>query len=272
MESLHNLSLTAYGSAFLARPASGIPELFPTSSVFRFTHSIEFWRHARRFGVFRADECVGDRCAPWYADLRTRGALTIRLGRSAATPRNRVLAPHVEAGFSGGLDTVMAVRFADRHCALWSGRWAVTARKHPEQRIWSVKVHGVRTHASPYEGPDLFAATGRLDAALEAVLSLVAGRRYFESWERTFRNARACLFSSAREIEYHPDLLPSEDYDLQARRLLAAASQAWVFGGMGSWNDVALEDDGRYKPFTIELFEAVLDAVLAAANSRMKPA
>ena len=35
---------------------------------------------------------------------------------------------------------------------------------------------------------------------------------------------------------------------------------------MGSWNDVALTDDERYKPVTAELFEAVLDGVVAATN------
>ena len=54
---------------------------------------------------------------------------------------------------------------------------------------------------------------------------------------------------------------------LEARQLLATASHAWVFGGMGSWNDVALTDDERYKPVTAELFEAVLEAVVAATNA-----
>ena len=40
-----------------------------------------------------------------------------------------------------------------------------------------------------------------------------------------------------------------------------------VVPGMGSWNDVTLVDDASYKTITRELFEAVMDAVLAAANS-----
>src|SRR4051794_262143 len=37
---------------------------------------------------------------------------------------------------------------------------------------------------------------------------------------------------------YHPDILPSAGYTLAARQLLAGAVASFVFGGMGSWNDV----------------------------------
>ena len=42
----------------------------------------------------------------------------------------------------------------------------------------------------------------------------------------------------------------------QAMALAAITSQAWIFGGMGSWNDMAFEtatDNGRYQQLTREL-------------------
>jgi hypothetical protein len=261
------VALAAHGSAFLARTAgSEPPELFPTSSVFKFTNSVEFQRRARRFGVFPVDASVIRSCAPWFADLRSRGAATLRLSRSDETLRNRLLAPYIEGGFSGGLDVSVVAGFPGGRRERWSGRWAVTAPLDPEQRIWHAEFHGAPTRSKRSHSMTRHDAARRLDAALDAAVALVGGRQHFESWEKTFRDARSVLSSASPEIPYHPDLLP-EGYFLEARRLLAAASHAWVFGGMGSWNDVALLDDERYKPVTAELFEAVLESVVAATNA-----
>jgi hypothetical protein len=41
---------------------------------------------------------------------------------------------------------------------------------------------------------------------------------------------------------YHSDLMPENAYGMAEQQLLFAASHAWVFGGMGSWNDMGFED------------------------------
>jgi hypothetical protein len=267
------VALAAYGSSFLGRSADAEPpELFPEASVFRFTNAVEFRHRTRHLAVLPKEHVVGRACGPWYADLRRRGATAILLGRGDATPRNRELASYIEAGFSGGLDAAVVVQFGDGRRELWSGQWAVTEREHPEQRIWRVTFTGVSTRAALFEGPTLEAAAKRLRAALEAAASLAAGRPYFENWVRVFRDARALLESASPSVPYHPDLLPPEGYGLESWRLLAAASRAWVFGGMGSWNDVAMDDEPSYEPVTRELFDAVLDAVLAATNNRAESA
>jgi hypothetical protein len=260
------VALAAHGSAFLAGPAgSEPPELFPSSSVFKFTNTVEFHRRDRRLGLFPREVSVLPACAPWFADLRSRGASTLRLSRSDETLRNRLLAPYIEGGFSGGLDVSLVASFPGGRRERWSGRWAVTSPQHPEQRIWRVDFHGAPTRSRRSHRTTRHDAAVRLDAALGAAESLVAGRQYFESWEKTFRDARSVLASAAPEIPYHPDLLPAGS-TLDARQLLGTASHAWVFGGMGSWNDVALTDDPRYKPVTAELFEAMIEAVVAATN------
>jgi len=264
------VALVAHGSAFVAGTRDdSAPELFPESSVFRFTNSVEFRRRTVRLAVLSEEVPVGRACAPWYADLRERGATVIRLCRSPLTPRNRILPSHVEAGFSGGLDVGIHVRFSDRRRELWTGHWDVSEPNHPEKRIWSVRFTVVATRARVQEGPDVLQASGRLSAALDDAVSLVSGRPHFDDWENTFRHAKECLSSATPVIPFHPDLLPPEGYGLDARRLLAGAASAWVFGGMGSWNDVNLVDDANYKAVTRELFEAVMEGVVAATNSRL---
>ena len=45
------------------------------------------------------------------------------------------------------------------------------------------------------------------------------------------------LNSKNPAVEYYNDFIPGDALSLQARQLLFSASKAYVFGGMGSWND-----------------------------------
>jgi hypothetical protein len=65
-------------------------------------------------------------------------------------------------------------------------------------------------------------------------------------------------------------MLPPVGYPLDARRILAAATQAWVFGGMGSWGDIRFEDksvETAFWPLNTKLRVAVEDALISATNS-----
>ena len=73
------------------------------------------------------------------------------------------------------------------------------------------------------------------------------------------------------DLGYHHDLVPPDWY-AEARRVLAAARRAWVFGGMGWWNDVSFEDDALLKDYesvSVDLYSAVVDAIAAAAGVRV---
>ncbi|MCC6412891.1 MAG: hypothetical protein IT270_14600 [Saprospiraceae bacterium] len=55
-----------------------------------------------------------------------------------------------------------------------------------------------------------------------------------------------------------------------ALQLLYAADSAWVFGGMGSWNDQSFEDkevNGRYERLSALLYNAINGAIMAAVNN-----
>ena len=50
--------------------------------------------------------------------------------------------------------------------------------------------------------------------------------------------------------------------------ILDAAQSGWVFGGMGSWNDMAFhgEVEKEYARVSERLYSAITDAICAAAN------
>ncbi|MCC6989411.1 MAG: hypothetical protein IT181_10455 [Acidobacteria bacterium] len=52
-------------------------------------------------------------------------------------------------------------------------------------------------------------------------------------------------------------------------RLLAAARAAWVFGGMGSWNDQGFEGEtqAQYEQLSDDLYRLLNTAIVTAANA-----
>lgn len=68
-------------------------------------------------------------------------------------------------------------------------------------------------------------------------------------------------------------MLPEHAYPPAARRLLAIATGAWVFGGMESWGDLptAAADEERYDPVADRLYEAMWVAFVASVNSSSNP-
>jgi len=72
---------------------------------------------------------------------------------------------------------------------------------------------------------------------------------------------------------YHPDMFPPTAYGRPARRLLAMATRADVFGGMGSWNDLGFEPGEatrEYEEISAELYATVAAAFVAAVNGPLE--
>ena len=144
-------------------------------------------------------------------------------------------------------------------------------REDPERKIWDVayfRVDQNRAHL-PFSREPLTA----LKTDLEVVLSRIdafATRKNLESFAKAFRAAKDVL-SSAEPLSktYHSDFAPTSDISLEAKQLLAAAQVAWVFGGMGSWNDMGFEgqDQKEYVQISHELYSLLNQVICSAVNS-----
>lgn len=205
------------------------PELFPDHTTFKFVAEI-------RFG-----DITGSTAA-WFERLRNRGVRRLRLAPS--------------------VDKVLADREA------WTAEWRVKDAHAPDQRVWSVSYARRRVWRRPPPGPTIPGATEGFEHALVAAEGFARWDRFLEAFVSSFVEARELLVASDPVIPYHLDLVPAS-WDLTGRRLLAAAACAWVFGGMGSWNDVYFEDDVQghaYATVSRELYAALTSAITAAAN------
>ena len=91
------------------------------------------------------------------------------------------------------------------------------------------------------------------------------------NWEEVFQKAIDCLNNRNPKELIQEDYLPANCFSLEAKQILASCNQAWVFGGMGSWNDVVrVQDYDLYRRLTANLYDTLCKSIVSAINSYPK--
>ncbi|HEV2357716.1 MAG TPA: hypothetical protein VGZ23_08930 [bacterium] len=139
----------------------------------------------------------------------------------------------------------------------------------PERRIWRVPYWGTE---APQSSPAATTALASLAARFRTALGdtyAFAVRHRCDGFVTSFAKAIETLDSRGEKGHgYHRDLAPDGCLPALATCLLDASQSAWVFGGMGSWNDMAFDGGAQIECDRVseQLFPAVCDAIEAAAN------
>lgn len=84
-----------------------------------------------------------------------------------------------------------------------------------------------------------------------------------------FAEALDTLDSAGANLHgYHKDLAPAGYLPQHARTVLDACQKAWVFGEMGSWNDMGFDgaDQVEYARVSDQLFQHLNEAISAGSN------
>lgn len=254
--------LASHGSSWLSsdEPEAPPADLGQESWAFQFVGSLEFSLTAGPGKLYEATTA-----AEWLAQLRSRGAARLWLAipeARAVTIGGTEAGEHQLAGFSnaGRWSLIAAGR---QRPEIWRPVWTVGDRSAPDRRIWSVRYEGARVDRAMPQCPDLQAAATQLSWALVEAHDFAA-RQGLAEWSGLFGQ----ILAADGDAPDRAHLLPPR-YSAAAHRLLAEADQAWVFGGMGSWNDLGFPDQAveqEYQEVSRALYSAVLNAVLASTN------
>lgn len=260
MRDFQCLTLVAAGNATLRGVNLG--RFWPDAPVFRWTEQVEFVvpRTPNEFAVVAADPLAWfDWLKGNYEGLRLHTAPMRQNAEAGAMPE-RMLAGLIGGGPRWLIEVVGAER-----SLLWEGYDRLGDRNAPDRRIWRTAyvLEGETERQDAVADADIAAAARELDAALVDV-EVVAGAIDAPNFATIFAEARAAL-SAAPDDEHDLGAPLSEP----ARRLIAAAMRASVFGGMGSWNDMGVTNAHKrdYERASEALFLALQRAVTAAANS-----
>jgi hypothetical protein len=180
------------------------------------------------------------------------------------------------AGFVGGGGRKILEAVKADEMAGWEAGWRVQDQNDPEQKIWHVTYRRIgtlpRRDVIPLHPVGL---TRMLQDALVDIAVFAKKHEYASGWVETFDKAMMALKSdtplaASFNFKNCEAMVP----DVRAQRLLAAADIGWVFGAMGSWNDMSFEGEAQqeYEKISDRLFGLMIDAIVTSVNSTFQAA
>ena len=259
----------ARGNAFLAGDEESIRNI-EESSVFKFSKSMIFTAGRDRSSVrFRSSE-------DWFDYIRSEGCRRFNLvfKKFDGNPRTYKL-----LGFAGAESWAIQTKL--RNMTLhWHDFEEVGDRNDPDQKIWLSALAGF---APPEDKiPEMLEPHSDLGLAHETIGELYPRIiRFCESnsaevWAPYFQKGLTALQSDDPfdvkndDSEFnHNRLFPGWGYSLDALQVFAASASGYLFGGMGSWNDMGFPDEAQrqYESLSTELYRAVTAGIEASTNS-----
>lgn len=251
-------TLVTWGNSYLQQ-AFDAGRFFPERSCFTFTHAIQFVDP-------ESGTTLAHGPAEWFDWLVRNGCTGLSMFHVDPGERSG-LRPHQTAGMvGGGWTTLIATLHGDlQH--VWYNSQSVTHPDDPDDLIWSSSFRRVAIEAAGTNQVPLSVAHQRekLRAALIDIDAFAAQEKV-DVWPAYFQKALRLLDDGdPLAASHHRDVFPATGYTLAAKQLLAASANAFVFGGMGSWNDLGFE--ARHDDLSAELYACIMNGVAAAINA-----
>jgi hypothetical protein len=259
--------LACVGNAYLAgRDVSGF---WPESRTFQWTKFCHF--RTPPPGGGDSDEYPLKAADPlaWFASLKpwARG-LRLHAVEPDMEPYRQVgTTPRMLVGMVGGGPRWLVEAVGPTSSELWQGFDKLGDRNDPGRKIWSTTWILQGTAPSGAMTPT---ELGPAVAALREVLPKIeayARSEQMDNFGDCFARSLAALDNEpeADESAYRAEFVNLTGMSDDQLRVRLAINHAWVFGGMGSWNDNG--GGPLYDELSEALFEALTGAICGLANS-----
>lgn len=251
--------------------ARGLPagNFFPTNSTTQFCESVEFF-HPLPPELGPSTEWELDASTPdeWLALHAKKGHFALLFHQPTEEGRHR---DRTTAGLVGGGGRWLLMETSATLSYAWVAGWEVGDQDAVDDKSWRVRygLAGKYVRLDRPRAAPLDALQENLRLSLDEILTF-AERHRLDQYADRFRQAIVCLsadepFNSLDQ----QDLAPPSLLALPGRQLLAASQTAWVFGAMGSWNDLSFDGKQQtiYERVSEQLFSLLNKCLCAAVNS-----
>jgi len=173
------------------------------------------------------------------------------------------------AGFVGGGPRFLIEAVGQFNSELWEPFHRLGDRNDPSRRIWlCTHILQAQIPATESEPVDLAVALSDLRTVLPEIEDYAREEKY-DNFADCFANASKALASTAvEEFPWIVDIVKYTGFDTRQVNVLRAINHAWVFGGMGSWNDTGGGE--RYDALSERLYAALNDTIAGLANSTFR--
>jgi len=218
-------------------------------------------------GIAGSSKILASDTSKWFSYLKDQGAKKLKLYFKKSEQSD--LPDHISSAFvGGGSHWFIEVQF-DSTSDLYLSEWIPSGDIGNDTR----KTHYLRFNRdlTPIDDTSLSVSEARekLRAVLQELSDFVGGFEHTKHWMGNFEYAIHTL--KEFEPQVADEFLPAGIYSKEAHQLLQAAFASWVFGGMGSFNDMAhmaMSSDNHksHAQLSEELYSAICDAVVSASN------
>ena len=261
------VALTCYANSFLERGAV-TSRFFPDNSTCQYCDRITFVEIEKMWLGKPTEKTVAEKPDDWFKDLIAEGASAVRIIREEGN--NPLISDRMSAGFvGGGGQWMLAVSYPTGVANYWMARWEVWNQQAPQQRIWRV-TYGLaaRDRTVPSADPNYSDAKTAFESALTRIHAFSL-KHNCDGFTECFARAIRSLREGTSSHGYHKDLYLPGSLSTSDEAMLDAAQSAWVFGGMGSWNDMGFdgEEQQEYEAASDQLFAAINHAICVATNA-----
>ncbi|MBN2231062.1 MAG: hypothetical protein JW779_15870 [Candidatus Thorarchaeota archaeon] len=261
MDIARNVALVTYGNLFLqGRDSQFDIETLVTHNCYR----LDFVEPTIA-GVAGSVRTLASDAYKWFKYLKDNGVKVLKL--HFETNLESDLPDHISAAFIGGGSNWFIEAQSDHSSALYLCGWIPTESGGYDLR----KTHYLHLNSETHHLDNLVSSVNESREELSSILqelSEFAGRfDYSKHWSENFKTSHAIL------LEFEPktddELLPAGIYSKEARQLIEGALSSWVFGGMGSWNDMSFDGDDQdlYSTLSDRLYTAICSSIVSGVNS-----
>lgn len=259
-------ALCCHANAYLG--GSDFPQNLNENSTFKYCGAVEFTHEKKGLLWGKSKKIIARSPTDWLRWLSSsnirRSWLTV-MSRSEYLQRNDNFDDYRTSAFVGGGSIwVMTAQTHDDRSFSWVPIWQHQKVDPPPTKPWKVEYQAFND-VWEFENPDILAATETLHCALTDIHKFATDLE-IPIWPSLFERALGWLEGIEGKLhdrDLSPDGVLSED----ARRLLYACQTSWVFGGMGSWNDIYETQHPDYSTVSKALFESVNAGIVTAVNS-----
>jgi len=204
----------------------------------------------------------------WYKYLKDNGAMKLKLFYKPSEHAD--LPDHISTAFvGGGSHWFIEVQFDSTSDLYLSGWMPSEDMGFNKRRTHYLRINHEMKHL---DDPSLSVDESRenLSTVLRELSEFVNEFDHTKPWLSHFEYALTIL----REFEpiVADEFLPAGIYSKNTHQLIEAAFRSYVFGGMGSFNDMAhmamsSENHGRHAKLSEELYAAICTAIVSGVNS-----
>lgn len=259
-------ALVCHANAYLR--SSKTARFFPGNSTCRFCDKINFISFKKNLLGQKKEKEIAKTPDDWFEYLQVKKVENVKIGHF---PKNNLqISDRMSAGFiGGGGNWGVEVLLPEGRSEYWMARWEVWNKSAPEKKIWRVK-YGMISSGKTFNNNtkiNLRNVIETLEISLIDIKSF-SERNNCSGFTLCFEKALSTLRSGKKQA-YHQDISPNGLLPKDAELILDACQSSWVFGGMGSWNDMSFQDSEQieYEKISDKLFADINSSICFAVNS-----